>query len=273
MERIESSSNAKIKWAAALHQRKERDSRGEFVAEGVRLAETALDSGWPVLFCLVTETALANSRAQKIAASLEEKNCPVYIVSESAYKKAAATESPQGILLVMKSVRFSLSDFPAEGNPFFVVLDRIQDPGNVGTILRTADAAGCAGVIATEGTVDIFSDKVVRSSMGSIFHLPIATNVSGSELSAYFKAQKISCMATVLDETAQSHFAADYRKKAAVVFGNEGNGVSPEVLALSEHIFIPMAGRTESLNVATSAAIILYEAFRQRHFMDSSQHR
>lgn len=273
MERIESSANAKIKWAASLHQRKERNRRGEFVAEGVRLVEAAVDSGWPILFCLATEEALANQRVKKIVSRLEREKCPIYLVSETAYKKAAATESPQGILLVMKTSSLSLSALPVKGNPFFVVLDCLQDPGNVGTILRTADAAGCAGAIATEGTVDVFSDKVVRSSMGSVFHLPMATNLGGSELIAYFKEQNISCMATVLDETAQSHFSMDYRKKIAIVFGNEGNGVSSLFLASSKHIYIPMAGRTESLNVATSAAIILYEAFRQRQSMDSFQHR
>ncbi len=273
MERIESVSNTKIKWAAALHQRKERERRGEFVAEGVRLAETAIDSGWPVSYCLVSDAALANVRVQNIITSLEGKNYPVHLVSEAAYKKAAATETPQGILLVMKTPSYTLADLPVEGSPFFVVLDRIQDPGNVGTILRTADAAGCAGVVATEGTADIFSDKVVRSSMGSVFHLPIVTNVTGPALTTYFREQDISSMATVLDETAQSHFSVDYREKLAVIFGNEGNGIAPVLLDSSEHIYIPMAGRTESLNVATSAAIILYEAFRQRHFKDSSQQR
>ena len=273
MERIDSSSNVKIKWAASLHRRKERERRGEFIAEGVRLAETAVDSGWSISFCLVTEGALSNVRVQNIVSSLEEGSCPVYLVPEAAYKKAAATESPQGVLLVMKTAPSLLSSLPAQGNPFFVVLDCLQDPGNAGTILRTADAAGCAGVIATEGTVDIFSDKVVRSSMGAVFHLPIVMNVNGAELTAYFKAHNISCMATVLNETEKSHFAVDYRKKFAVVFGNEGNGVSSQFLAASEHVYIPMAGRTESLNVATSAAIILYEAFRQRQFMDSFQQR
>ena len=192
MERIESASNAKIKLAASLHQRKERERRGEFVAEGVRLAETAALSGWPLSFCIVAEPALANERVQGILGILRKQVCPVYVVPPNVYKKASATESPQGILLVMKTVQSFLSKLDAGNDALFVVLDRIQDPGNAGTIIRTADAAGCSGVIAMEGTVDLFSDKVVRSSMGSLFHLPVVPNVKGSEWMTFAKKHGIS---------------------------------------------------------------------------------
>lgn len=273
MERIESASNAKIKWAASLHQRKERKRRGEFVAEGVRLAETAAASGWPLRFCVVTESALANARVRSIVAALETKSCPIFVAPPNVYKKASATESPQGILLVMEAARSSLSALPAEGNPLFVVLDRIQDPGNVGTIIRTADAAGCSGVIALDGTADLFSDKTVRASMGSVFHLPLVTEVSTEDVVMFARERGLSCLAAALDPSAMPHFSVDYRKAVAVVFGNEGEGVSPRFLESAEKIYIPMAGRAESLNVATSAAVVLYEAFRQRYNADSSQQR
>lgn len=273
MERIESASNAKIKWAASLHQRKERKRRGEFVAEGVRLVETATASDWPLRFCIATESAFADERVQGIVAVLESKGCPIYAVSPNVYKKASATESPQGILLVMESVQSNLAELSAKNNPLFVVLDRIQDPGNVGTIIRTADAAGCSGVIAIEGTADLFSDKVVRSSMGSLFHLPLVMEVGAEEVIAFAREHNISCLAAALDPSATPHFSADYRKASAVVFGNEGEGVSSLFLESAEHIYIPMLGRAESLNVATSAAIVLYEALRQRYREDSSQQR
>ncbi len=273
MERIESASNAKIKLAASLHQRKEREHRGEFVAEGVRLAETAALSGWPLSFCIVTESALANDRVQGILGMLREKECPVYVVPPNVYKKASATESPQGVLLVMKTVQSSLSNFSVGKNSMVVVLDRIQDPGNAGTIIRTADAAGCSGVIAMEGTVDLFSDKAVRSSMGSLFHLPVVTHVKGEEWTTFAKEQGISCYAALLDKASAPYFAKDYRRASAVVFGNEGNGVSGDILDGAEPIYIPMSGKAESLNVATSAAIVLYEAFRQRYGSNSSQQR
>ena len=273
MERIESAANAKIKWAAALRMRKERDRRGEFVAEGVRLVEEAAAANWPLLFCLATEEGLNDPRAQSVAASLEARDCPVFLTTTAAYKKASATETPQGIMLVMKKATAALPSLKTEGTPLLAIMDRIQDPGNAGTILRTADAAGCSAVIAVEGTVDLFSEKTVRSAMGSLFHLPIVAQASYSELTAYINNQGISCFASALDKTAAPYYAADYRKPAAVVFGNEGNGVSQEILDSMPHIYIPMAGRTESLNVAASAAIILYEAFRQRHMPDSFQQR
>lgn len=273
MERIESASNTKIKLAASLHQRKERERRGEFVAEGVRLAETAVLSGWPLSFCIVAEPALVNDRVQGILGILREKECPIYVVPPNVYKKASATEAPQGLLLVMKTVQSSLSNLAVAKDSMFVVLDRIQDPGNAGTIIRTADAAGCSGVIAIEGTVDLFSDKAVRSSMGSLFHLPVVVHLEGKKWAAFAKERGISCYAALLDKAATTYFSKDYRKVSAVIFGNEGNGVSGDILDGAEPIYIPMVGRAESLNVATSAAIVLYEAFRQRYNANSSQQR
>ena len=273
MERIESAENSKIKWAAALHMRKERERRGEFVAEGVRLAEAAAAASWPLLFCLVTEEALRDARVQAIVAVLEGKRCPVCIVSPTAYKKVSATSTPQGILLVMKRETAPLSSLQAAETPFLVVLDRIQDPGHAGTIIRTADAAGCTGIVALEGTVDLFSDKPVRSAMGSLFHLPIVTRATYPALFSYMKENGVSCFASMLDQAAVPYFSVDYRRPVAVVFGNEGNGVSAEIGAGLPHVYIPMSGRTESLNVGTAAAIILYEAFRQRYSAGTCQQR
>ena len=273
MDRIESAANAKIKWAASLRMRKERERRGEFIAEGIRLAKEAAAGNWPIHFCLVTEHALADAGAQRVVTRLENKNCPIYLATPSAYKKASATETPQGILLVIKKKATSLVSLMTKETPLLVVLDRIQDPGNAGTILRTADAAGCTGVIASKGTVDLFSEKAVRSAMGAHFHLPIVADATYMDLALYVKKEKISIFASTLDRKAVPYFSADYRCPAAIVFGNEGSGVSAEISQSMPHIYIPMAGRTESLNVAAASAIILYEAFRQRHIPDSFQQR
>lgn len=273
MERIESAENPKIKQAAALHMRKERERRGEFIAEGVRLTEEAAAASWPLLFCLVTEETLQNERVQAIVAVLEKKRCPVYIVSPTAYKKASATNTPQGILLAMKRETVPLSSLQTEGMQFLAVLDKIQDPGNAGTIIRTADAVGCTGIVALEGTVDLFSDKTVRSSMGSLFHLPIVARATHEDLFSYMRENRISCFASMLDKTAVPYFSVNYRQPVAVVFGNEGNGVSAEMGERMPHVYIPMVGKTESLNVGTAAAIILYEAFRQRYALGVCQQR
>ena len=273
MERIESAENPKIKRAAALHMRKERERQGAFIAEGIRLTEEAAAASWPLLFCLVTKEILQDVRVQAIVAVLEKKRCPVYIVSPTAYKKASVTNTPQGILLAMKRETVSLSSLRAEETPLLAVLDKIQDPGNAGTIIRTADAAGCTGIVALEGTVDLFSDKTVRSAMGSLFHLPIVARATHEEMLSYMQENRVSCFASMLDKTAVPYFSVDYRRPVAIVFGNEGNGVSAEIGENLPHVYIPMAGRTESLNVGTAAAIILYEAFRQRYSLGACQQR
>lgn len=271
MEKIESMTNTKIKQAAALHLRKNRDKTGEFIAEGIRLVEMAAESDWQPVFALVTSEAAKKERVGAILASLEAKRCPVYEVPDAVYRKAAATEEPQGLMLVMRREKVSLENIGGEA-PFVVVLDGVQDPGNAGTILRTADAVGADAVVALKGTTDLFADKVVRSAMGSHFHLPV---IDGAEREAFlwFAEQRgIRCAVTALDDTAQPHFDANYRDACAVVFGNEGNGASAEMLEAAEHVFIPMRGQAESLNVASAAAVVLYEAFRQRYHNADSSH-
>ncbi|WP_443872902.1 TrmH family RNA methyltransferase, partial [Mitsuokella multacida] len=134
------------------------------------------------------------------------------------------------------------------------------------TIIRTADAVGADGVILTKGSVDVFSDKTVRATMGSLFHLPVVTDVSAEEVATFAQAAGCQLLATALDEQAKQHFAVDFGKGSLIAFGNEGGGVSEELLAAAEKVYIPMYGEAESLNVGVSSAVVLYEAVRQRHF-------
>jgi len=267
MERIESLSNGKIKLAAKLHGRKYREAEGLFLAEGIRLVEMAAASDWQPRFGLCTPAAASSERVKKILQRLAAISCPVYEVSEEIYRKVCDTVTPQGLLLVMEIRRPGLRELAAE-NPLLLVLDGVQDPGNAGAMIRTADAAGCSGVICLEDTVDVFADKTVRAAMGSLFHLPVVTGVRRGELLSFLQAQGIQLFVTALDAGAQQHFSVDYRGAAAIVFGNEGNGVSRELLDASwgKRIYIPMEGPAESLNVSTAAAVVLYEALRQRSF-------
>lgn len=265
MERIESAVNGKIRLAASLRQRKYREKLDMFPAEGVRLAEMAVASAWPLVMALVTVEAARRDRVQRVLEQLRERGCPVYEVSEPVYRKAASTVTPQGLFIVLRRRAASwaeLTDVPASA--LWVVLDGVQDPGNAGSIVRTADAAGATGIIALTGTADLFSDKAIRASMGSIFHLPILENIAAAELVQFAQGNGVRLLATALDEAGQNHFAANYRPPVAVVFGQEGSGVSAAVLDAAEHIYIPMIGPAESLNVAAASAVILYEALRQR---------
>lgn len=244
----------------------------------------AAASDWDIDYALVTPHAAGEPRAAAVIATLEENGVPVALVPESVYQKAGDTQTPQGLLLVLAQKKRSLDDLArltktsvsptgtatagasaAAQPPCYVVLDRIQDPGNLGTILRTADAAGMAGLILLKGTTDIYSPKVVRAAMGSLFHLPVVSGVTEEAFLSFARESGLRLYATALDAKARPYDAADFTGPAAIIFGNEGQGVSETLLASSETLYIPMYGGAESLNVAVSTAIVLYEAVRQRH--------
>lgn len=277
-ERIESAANKKIKLAASLKKRKNRRETGLFIAEGVRLAELAVASDYEIEFALYTEDCAADARAAAVLAALESRGVTLCETTAALYKKASATETPQGLMLIMRAKKYRLAELMAVDTdsaatssasaqaPLFVVLDGVQDPGNVGTIIRTADAVGASGVILLEGTADAYSDKTVRASMGSLFHIPMVEGARAAEMLTLMEERGLTLYATALDETAREHFVQDFTRPCAIVLGNEGSGVSEAVLARAEKTYIPMYGHAESLNVGMSAAIVLYEAVRQRRF-------
>lgn len=265
MEKIESAQNKKIKWLASLKNARRRRAEGVVVAEGVRLVEMAAEAGWTLRLCLVTEEAAREERVQRILEKLEARRCPLFAVAPDVYRKASDTEAPQGILLVLEARAASLEALTGCGELLAVVLDGVQDPGNAGTIVRTADAAGADAVICLSNTIDLFSAKAVRASMGSVFHVPIVCGVPHETLREFLQSERVRLLAGDLDETAQPYPAADYGGRVALAFGNEGGGISDAVRRMAqEKVFIPMFGRAESLNVATAAALLLYEAAGQR---------
>lgn len=264
-EIITSSQNKFIKMVASLKEKKYRDELNLFVVEGFRLVEEAIQSNWQLEACIYIEEAKEESRIQELLNVLESNNCRIVEVSNDIFGKITDVKQPQGIMAIMKKCEYHLDDFLASvEKPFFVVLDGVQDPGNVGTIIRTAAAAGCTGIILTKGCADVFAAKVVRASMGSLFHVPLFENIIREELVDSLRKCGIALFSTSL-ESSSNYFKIDFNKPVAVVFGNEGNGVSQQLLEESEErLHIPLLGNVESLNVAASAAVILYEALRQR---------
>ena len=243
-----------------LAQKKFRNELKLFTAEGLRLCEEVPPA--QIEFGFYTRDFLSDERAKilverlKIFAPLEE-------ISPSTMGKISDTQTPQGILLVVRQKFYSPKEVLAK--KIIAVLDGVQDPGNVGTILRTAEAFNC-GVILLDGSAEIFNPKVVRSSMGAIFYLPIV-KISREE---FLSLRGVEILATALDRTAEIYFEHDFTKNpVAIVFGSEANGVSKKILDVARKIFIPMNGRAESLNVATSAAIILSEAVRQSKILST----
>ena len=179
MEQINSTANPKIKLAVSLQQKKYRDKYNLFLLEGLRNAETAANAGAKIDMCFCTPEIVQNERAQKFLASL---TCPIYEVSENIFSKISDTKSPQGLMLVVQKNDCSLNDLTILPKSCLLILDRLQDPGNIGTLIRTADALGAAAIICLNGTADVFSPKVVRSAMGSLFSLPFAVKVNEVDL-------------------------------------------------------------------------------------------
>lgn len=263
IEIITSPHNPLIKLVTSLAQKKYRQQTGLFVAEGIRLAEELAAAGWPLEACILSASVEQTPRAQDLVRSVSSRT-RVVKVSDEIFQKIADTEQPQGLLLLAGSKQYQLSDLPTRTKAFLLVLDTIQDPGNIGALIRTADAAGCSGVILTAGCGDIYSAKVVRASMGSIFHLPVVQEIAYEDLISYCRRQGILLAATSLEQS-NLYWDADLSGSLALVFGNEGNGVSQKLLDKSPlKVHIPLLGQAESLNVSAAAAVILYDAVRQR---------
>lgn len=189
---------------------------------------------------------------------------PCELVSEEVFSKMSDTKTPQGVLCVMDRPKYDLDTALAQENSLWVILEDIQDPGNLGTIFRTGEGAGITGVIMTKGTVDIFNPKTIRSTMGSIYRVPFFYIEEMDSLFSKLEANHIiSYAAHLKGNTDYDRF--DYTKKTAFLIGNEGNGLTRETTEkASEYLRIPMEGQLESLNAAMACGILMYEAHRQR---------
>jgi RNA methyltransferase, TrmH family len=264
IRQILSPSNQYIKLTASLQQKKYRDETGLFFVEGNRLVREAIDSSWPMEFALISETESIDAPTQRVLEALTAKDCPVMTVPESLYRKISDTESPQGLLAVLRQQAASLEEVAVnEKSSLWVILDAIQDPGNVGTIIRTADAAGATGVLLAADCADIYAGKTLRATMGSLFHIPVV-KASRSECLSFCEKRFLNLYIAGA-EAAADYTEVDFTLPSAVVFGNEGAGVSEffRLQAVSA-IRIPIKGSAESLNVASAAAVILFEAARQQ---------
>ena len=181
------------------------------------------------------------------------------ILSNNLFNQIASTENPQGIIAVVKKRNYEKS---IDGD-FYLICDKVQDPGNLGTIIRTAHAAGVNGIILTKGTVDIYNDKTIRSTMGSIFYIPIFYDDENYNIIKTLKNEGFNLVATSLAES-KNFFEEDLKGKTILAVGNEGNGISSELFELADKkVKIPMPGGAESLNVSIATSIILFEKVRQ----------
>lgn len=247
MKRIESSSNSLVKyWKKLVTTRKERDKSGEFLVEGFHLVEEAL-KGTEVINLIVRDGV-------EIPHAWNVDNIYIIEVTAEIASEFAETEHTQGIFAHCKQPTFEVN--PTWGK--FLLVDAVQDPGNLGTMIRTADAAGIDAVILGKGSADPYNAKTVRSTQGSIFHIPV---IRGELLEwvEQLKENDVPVYGTALDATSVVYNKVEKGPKFAIIMGNEGSGISPEVLKqTTQNVIIPIMGGAESLNVAVAAGIVLY---------------
>jgi len=260
-KRITSSENRWVKMARALHSARGRAKHRAFLVEGTRAACEAVSSG-RALACLIDEAEANRASVAGVMALVGQASVETLLVEPMLFASLCETASPQGALLIVSDIALPLVTLLNAKPQLVVVADGLQDPGNMGTLIRLADGVGAAALVATEGSVDLYNAKVVRSSMGSIFHLPIAQNVPVASLLSLLSASGYSVVAADPRGTSV-HYDFRYQVPLAVVFGNEGAGLSPLWRESAQLVRIPLWGRAESLNVSISAGVLLYEIVRQ----------
>lgn len=243
-----------------LQRRRARKRRGLGVAEGVRVVEEALTAGIAFRGALVDDTLPETPRGAALLRELADHAVPVTDVSETDLRGLADTDTPQGVLAVVEPPRWLLADVRVQPGLPVLVLDGVQDPGNVGTLLRTAFALGSPGAVLLKGTADLTNPKVIRSGMGATFRLPAARTTEG-ELAKWISQNDVTVWAAATVGTPLSRLSPPER--LAVVVGNEGAGVRPFVRSLAQQqVAVPLARGAESLNVAVAAGIILHQVQR-----------
>ncbi len=247
-----------------LGRRRGRERRGLALAEGIRLVEEAVAAGIPLRGAAIAPALETTARGRSLKSNLAARDIRIQDVSEAELADLADTDQPQGIVAVIEPRVWRLEDIPVTPGSVTLVLDAVQDPGNVGTMLRTAFGLGAAGAVALKGTAELTSPKVLRGSMGALFRLP-AVQADPEDFLAWARAQRIRILVTAVDgePLEAGRVARAKRPPVAVVVGNEGAGVGAALTAAADQrLAIPLAAGAESLNVAVAAGIFLYEVMR-----------
>ncbi|MDO5590418.1 MAG: RNA methyltransferase [Lachnospiraceae bacterium] len=259
---ITSTSNGKVKRLVNLRKkRKLRDEEGVFLVEGIRMFREVPAEELREIYVSESfykkEKKLVDEIASKAKVHTE-------LFTDTVFAYASDTKTPQGILCVVAQKKYALEDIISGEKRHLLVLDNLQDPGNLGTILRTGEGAGVTGVILSRDCVDIYNPKTIRSTMGSIYRMPFCYAEDILDAIQKIKDVGVTVYAAHLDGK-KAYDEEDYRKSCAFLIGNEGNGLRDETAAVADHyIIIPMSGEVESLNAAIAATVLMFEVKRQR---------
>lgn len=259
--------NLRIKYVRRLHQKKFRDSEGKFLIEGIRFLEEAINANWPLEVVFYELSLESGGRGRRLLENLSQSGAALIAVDKALFSEIADTESPQGILAVAKKpleLDFNPVEWSKAQRDLLVLLDGVQDPGNLGTIIRSADAVGADCVFILKGTVDPYNTKTLRSTMGSIFHIPI---INVDDRRGFLNGLLAGGWKLVVGDPAAQKLLchADLTRNTVLVIGSEAGGVSADLHKdAGSLVKIPMPGRAESLNAGVAAGIMLYETVRQR---------
>lgn len=275
---ISSLHNEQVKHVVSLHNNKGRQEYGEFLVEGKRFVQEALLRNAELIRIYYCSAKLDEDQEQtgskskysifRLVEQAIHKNIPVEEVSEVVIRKMSAAKEPQGIIAIARTFEHDWRDIVCREKDLILILDRIQDPGNMGTILRTALAAGVKNIILTHGTVDVFNPKVLRSSMGSVFSLKILADKTPAEITNYCKTNNYLLTVSAIEGTSIYEEKINAKNPLALIMGNEAFGISKLFLKEADRkICIPMFNNVESLNVAIAAGIFLFELRRQLDFL------
>lgn len=255
---ITSTANQQVKQLIQLNKkRKLRDERGVFVAEGFKMFREVPRERIEKVY--VSESFLEAHRQEL---DLEELSWEV--MQDSVFRAASDTQTPQGVLCIVKQRRYELEELLQAENPLLLLLENLQDPGNLGTILRTAEGAGAAGVILSRGSVDLYNPKTIRSTMGSIYRVPTLYVDDPVRAAERLRERGIRTFAAHLDGK-RFYDQEDYTGGTAFFIGNEGAGLTDELAEKADALIrIPMEGKVESLNAGVAASLLMYETYRQK---------
>jgi len=256
--------NPQVKNAVRLREKKERDSRKLMIIDGYRAINLALNNRIFLKELFYCEKFFKRKGAEKDLINLaEEKGTRIFNLAGKVFEKIAYGDNPEGVLAVAESMEKGLADLPKGKSALYLVLESLEKPGNLGAILRTADATGVEGVIVCDNQTDIYNPNVIRSSLGTFFAVPVV-KTSSQDAIRWFKDNSIKIIAAIL-QAKTGYSQIDYKDTCALVLGSEDKGLSSAWLKESDFkIKIPLLGQADSLNVSVAAAVILYEAIRQR---------
>jgi TrmH family RNA methyltransferase len=267
---ITSYSNPKVKFIRKLEQKKYRQETGLFFIEGLHTVGEAVQTAAPIVTLVIAPELLESDFGQSLLENPNVKDIEQLQVSAEIYQKIAHKEGPQGIGAIIKQDWVELEDIEVKPGDLWIALDAVADPGNLGTIMRTADAVGCRGIILLGHATDPHDPTAVKASMGALFSLKLIQS-SWQQFTQWKDSHRLSLVGTS-DHAETDYQAINYRRPLVLLMGSERHGLSSEMMIACDHLVqIPMVGRSDSLNLAVASAVMLYEIFNQNRKLEMNE--